>query len=209
MFSLEIEPMIPILPMHDVVQKEGMPSGKMIIFTGPSGVGKGALLKSLLQRHPELYLSISVTTRSPRAGEIDGKHYYFVNRNQFEEMVARSELLEWAEFAGNYYGTPRIPVEQQVSKGKCVLLEIELEGARKIRESFPSTLSIFILPPSLEELERRIRIRSLDSEEAIARRLCRAKEEVNAASEFNFQITNDNFDTALNCIEAALTASCC
>ncbi len=180
----------------------------MIVLTGPSGVGKGTLVRELLQRHPRLYLSISVTTRSPRPGEIDGKQYYFVSRNQFEQMVARIELLEWAEFAGNYYGTPRLPVEEKISQGKCVLLEIELEGARKIHEVFPSALRIFIGPPSLSELERRLRGRSQDSEEAIARRLRRAQEEINAAGEFDIQIINDKFEAALNHIEAAVLAEC-
>lgn len=180
----------------------------MIVLTGPSGVGKGTLVRELLQRHPRLYLSISVTTRSPRPGEIEGKQYYFVSRNQFEQMVARSELLEWAEFAGNYYGTPLVPVEEKISQGKCVLLEIELEGARKIHKVFPSALRIFIRPPSLSELERRLRGRSQDSDEAIARRLCRAQQELNAADEFDLQIINDNFEAALNHIEAAVLAEC-
>jgi guanylate kinase len=163
-------------------------------------------VRSLLQRHAELYLSISVTTRPPRPDEIHGKHYYFVSRSQFEQMVDSGKLLEWAEFAGNYYGTPRQPVEEQISQGKSVLLEIELEGARQVHQTFPLALRIFILPPSLMELEQRIRRRGQDSEEAITRRLLRAQAEINAADEFDFQIINDNFETALNCIEAALFA---
>ncbi len=193
------------MPTHSsATTKECPPGGRLIVLTGPSGVGKGTLVRSLLGRHPELYLSISVTTRSPRPGEIDGKHYYFVSRSQFEQMVTKGELLEWAEFAGNYYGTPRLPVEEQISQSKSVLLEIELEGARKIRKTFPLALRIFILPPSLKELEQRLRGREQDSEEAIARRLRRAQEEINAAGEFDFKIINDNFETALNDIEAAL-----
>lgn len=183
-----------------------MSKGRLIVLTGPSGVGKGTLLRSLLKRHPELYLSISVTTRSPRPGEIDGKNYYFVSRPTFERMVANGELLEWAEFAGNYYGTPRLPVEAQIKAGNCVILEIELEGARQIRKTFPNSLRIFILPPSLDELEQRIRGRGQDTEEAIARRLKRAHEEINAASEFDIQILNDDFDKAVDTIEAALFA---
>lgn len=184
--------------------KECPPVGKLIILTGPSGVGKGTLMRSLLQRHPELHYSVSVTTRSPRPGEIDGKDYYFVSRREFEQLVAAGELLEWAEFAGNYYGTPREAVINQVRSGKCVVLEIELKGARQIRASYPSAFSIFILPPSMNELEKRIRGRAQDSEEAIARRLHRAEEEISAADEFDLKIVNDDFETALNTIEAAI-----
>lgn len=184
--------------------KECPPVGKLIILTGPSGVGKGTLMRSLVQRHPELHYSVSVTTRSPRPGEIDGKDYYFVSRREFEQLVAAGELLEWAEFAGNYYGTPREAVINQVRSGKCVVLEIELEGARQIRASYPSAFSIFILPPSMSELEKRIRGRAQDSEEAIARRLHRAEEEISAADEFALKIVNDDFETALNTIEAAI-----
>jgi guanylate kinase len=178
--------------------------GKLIVFTGPSGVGKGTLLRSLLRRHPELYFSISVTTRAPRPGEVDGQHYYFVTRPQFEQMVAAGELLEWAEFAGNYYGTPRRPVEQQIQRGHWVVLEIEIEGARQIRQTFPDALRIFILPPSLQELENRLRDRATDSEQAILRRLKRAEAELEAADEFDFQVVNDNLEKALARLEAAL-----
>lgn len=187
-----------------VITKEYPYPGKLIIFTGPSGVGKGSLMRSLLQRHPELYYSVSVTTRSPRLGEMNGKDYYFISRSKFEQLVAAGEFLEWAEFAGNYYGTPREAVLNQIHSGKLVVLEIELEGARQIRASFPSALSIFILPPSFDELEKRIRSRAQDSEEAIARRLLRAQEEIQAADEFDIRIVNDDFETALNDIEAVL-----
>lgn len=199
--------MTQVLTIHNSATQECHQPGKLLVLTGPSGVGKGTLVRALLQRHPQLYLSISVTTRSPRSDEIDGKHYYFVSRSQFEQMVAQGELLEWAEFAGNYYGTPRQAVEEQIKAGKWVLLEIELEGARQIRSSFPHALRIFILPPSLAELEHRLRDRGQDSEEAIARRLRRAQEEITAASEFDFEIINDDLETALNSIEAVLFAS--
>jgi guanylate kinase len=187
-----------------------MKTGRLIVLTGPSGVGKGTLLRSLLQRHPELYYSVSATTRAPRPGEIEGKHYYFVSRNQFEQMVEAGELLEWAEFAGNCYGTLRRQVEEQIQQGKWVILEIELEGARQIRQNFSSALQIFILPPSVSELENRIRGRGQDSEVAIARRLNHAQAEIAAASEFHIQIINDDLEKALNSIEAAIftPASC-
>ncbi|MBW4522795.1 MAG: guanylate kinase [Scytolyngbya sp. HA4215-MV1] len=181
-----------------------MAKGRLIVLTGPSGVGKGTIVKALLQHHPDLYLSVSVTTRAPRVGELDGKNYYFVNRSQFERMVANGELLEWAEFAGNYYGTPRLSVEQQIQQGRCVLLEIELEGARQIRRTFPSALRIFILPPSMAELEHRLRSRGQDSDTAIVRRLQRAQAEIDAANEFDIQIVNDDLEKALRHVEAAL-----
>lgn len=144
-----------------------MARGKLIVLTGPSGVGKGTLLQALLNRHPELYLSISMTTRAPRLGEVHGKNYYFVSRTEFEQMVMSHQLLEWAEFAGNYYGTPRQPVEEQICQGNWVVLEIELEGARQIFKARPDTLGIFILPPSMAELENRLRSRATETEESI------------------------------------------
>lgn len=184
-----------------------MQVGKLIVLTGPSGVGKGTLLRVLLKRHPELYLSISVTTRQPRRGEIDGQHYYFVSRNKFEQMIAAGEFLEWAEYAGNLYGTPRTSVERQIQLGQSVILEIEVVGARKIYTTFPSALRIFILPPSLAELEQRIRCRGQDSEAAIAKRLSRAQAEIEAADEFDVLIVNDNLEKALTQIEAAIFSS--
>jgi guanylate kinase len=184
-----------------------MQAGKLIVLTGPSGVGKGTLLRSLLKRHPELYLSVSVTTRQPRPGEVDGKHYYFVSRDKFEQMVTAGELLEWAEYAGNYYGTPRLAVEQKIQLGQSVILEIEVVGARKIHKTFPTALRIFILPPTLAELEQRIRGRGQDSEDAIARRLSCAKAEIDAADEFDLQIVNGNLEKALLSIESAIFAA--
>ena len=180
--------------------------GKLIVLTGPSGVGKGTLLKRLLSQHPELCLSISATTRSPRPGELDGEHYWFVDSAAFSRMQENSELLEWAEFAGNCYGTPRKPVEEKIAQGEWVVLEIELVGARQIRQAFPEAIQIFILPPSLEELERRLRARGHDSEESIRRRLKRAAVEIDAASEFDIQVVNDDLDLALATIKEKLFA---
>lgn len=180
------------------------PPQNLIVFTGPSGVGKGTVLRALLNRHPELHLSISATTRSPRAGEVDQKHYYFLTRSQFETMVAQGEFLEWAEFAGNLYGTPRQPLLDRIAQGERVILEIELEGARQVRKTAPDALQIFITPPSIEELEVRIRKRGQDTDAAIARRLERAQVEIASAHEFDVQIMNDDFDTAVKMLEDVL-----
>ena len=180
--------------------------GRLTVLTGPSGVGKGTLMNQLLQRHPEIWVSISATTRPPRPGEVDGKHYFFYDRAGFADLIARGGCLEWAEFAGNCYGTPRQPVQAQLAAGRPVLLEIELEGARQVRKSFPDGLQIFLAPPppGLKELERRIRRRGMDAEEAIVRRLNRALEEMEARSEFDAIIINDDLDIALKQIEGLM-----
>jgi guanylate kinase len=176
-------------------------TGTLIVLTGPSGVGKGTLLKALLATHPELYLSVSATTRSPRAGEVDGVHYYFYARDSFEAAIQAGAFLEWAEFAGNYYGTPIASVKEQIERGRSVVLEIELAGARQVAKIFPNALKVFILPPSLSELEQRIRDRNTDAEAAIVRRLEQARVEIAAADEFDYQIVNDDFQTALDELE--------
>ena len=172
-------------------------TGRLIVLTGPSGVGKGTLLKALLERHPELYLSVSATTRSPRAGEVDGVDYYFYNRDRFEAKMQAGELLEWAEFAGNYYGTPIEPVRDRLELGHSTILEIELAGARQVAKIFPTALRIFILPPDLATLETRIRDRGTDTPEAIVQRLAQAQIEIAAKDEFDDRIINNDLPTAL------------
>ncbi|MGF1588381.1 MAG: guanylate kinase [Pleurocapsa sp.] len=178
--------------------------GKLIVITGPSGVGKGTLVKLLVQRHPQLRVSISATTRPPRPGETDGREYYFLNQPDFETAIADQELLEWAEYAGDYYGTPKQQVIQQLELGNSVLLEIELAGARAIANIFPAAKRIFILPPSIEELEQRIRTRGANSEESIAKRLVIAKQEIAASDEFEFKIVNNDLEKAIACLESII-----
>jgi guanylate kinase len=178
--------------------------GRLTVLTGPSGVGKGTLVALLRQRHPRLWLSVSATTRAPRQGEQEGEHYFFLSRQAFEEQVAAGGFLEWAEFAGNLYGTPRRPVEQHLEAGLPVLLEIELEGARQVRTTFPAGLQLFLKPPSFEELERRIRSRGTDSEEAIQRRLERARVELAAEGEFDASVVNGELEQALEALEALM-----
>ena len=167
---------------------------KLIIITGPSGVGKGTVVKELLDRNKDIWLSISATTRNPRIGEKDGENYYFLSDEKFKDMIDKKEFLEWAQFAGNYYGTPLSTVNEKIEKGFIVLLEIEVEGAKQIKEKFPKALSIFLLPPSKAELEKRIRNRGTEKEEAIDRRLSRADYEIASSDEFDFVLTNHDVD---------------
>ena len=179
-------------------------TGRLIVLSGPSGVGKGTLLKELLLRHPELYLSISATSRSPREGDVEGVHYYFYSRDRFEATIAAGAFLEWAEFAGNYYGTPIAPVQAQIDRGNSVILEIELAGARQVAKIFPTAIEIFILPPDLTTLEARIRDRGTDSAAAILSRLEQARVEIAAKDEFDYRIVNDDFQTALDELDGLL-----
>jgi len=167
---------------------------KLIILTGPSGVGKGTDVKEILGKEKKFWLSISATTREPREGEKDGENYYFLNQEKFKEMIEKNLFLEWAQFAGNYYGSPLSSVNEKIKKGFTVLLEIEVEGAMQIKEKFPESLSIFLLPPDKAELERRIRNRGTEKEEAIKKRLLRASYEISVSNQFDFELTNHNVD---------------
>ena len=163
---------------------------KLIIITGPSGVGKGTVVKELLDKDKDIWLSVSATTRSPRMGEKNGENYYFISDEKFKDMIDKKEFLEWAQFAGNFYGTPLSTVNEKIEMGFIVLLEIEVEGAKQIKQKFPESLSIFLLPPSKKELEKRIRNRVTEKEEAIKRRLGRAKYEIASSNKFDFVLTN-------------------
>ena len=167
---------------------------KLIILTGPSGVGKGTVVKEILGKDKNIWLSISATTREPREGEKEGENYYFLDKKKFEEMIEQNLFLEWAKFADNYYGTPLSSVNEKINKGFTVLLEIEVEGAKQIKQKFPNSLSIFLLPPDKTELERRIRNRGTEQEDAIKKRLLRANYEISVSNQFDFALINHNVD---------------
>jgi guanylate kinase len=167
-------------------------SPRLLVLSGPSGVGKSTVVRQLRAHHREIWLSVSVTTRFPRPGEVDGVHYQFVTDEQFDRLVAEDGLLEWAEFSGHRYGTPRAAVEQRLAAGVPVLLEIELQGARQVRRSVPDALLVFLSPPSWDELVRRLTRRGTEAPEVIDRRLATAREELAAEAEFDVTLVNTN-----------------
>ena len=167
---------------------------KLIIITGPSGVGKGTVVRDILKKDKNLWLSISATTRSPRKGEIEGVDYYFLTKTRFKQMIDEQLFLEWAEFADNFYGTPLSSIREKIENGFKVILEIEVEGANQVREKFPNSLLIFLLPPNKKELENRIRYRGTDDEASILSRLERADFEISSSINFDFQVTNNQVD---------------
>ena len=173
-------------------------SGSLYIVAAPSGAGKSTLVNALLAREPGIELSISHTTRPPRPGESDGEHYHFTTPEAFEELLQREALLEHALVHGFQYGTTRAAVEPVLAAGRDVLLEIDFQGARQVRRAMPAAVGIFILPPSREELERRLRKRAQDSDAVIARRLEGSREEIRHALEFDYVIVNDRFEQALD-----------
>lgn len=175
--------------------------GKLFVISGSSGVGKGTLLKKLLERNSELEVSISATTRNPRPGEVDGVNYFFTNKEEFKKAVENKEFLEWAEFNGNYYGTKQAWVERNLNKGKNLILEIETKGALQIKQKLPDAVLIFILPPSLEELEHRLRGRNTEDEETIQGRLHEVRREIECSKNYDYTIVNDDLERALTELE--------
>ncbi len=167
---------------------------RLTVLSGPSGVGKSTVVAHMRKAHPEVWLSVSATTRKPRPGERDGVQYFFVDDEQFDKLVANGELLEWAEFAGNRYGTPRRPVLDRLAAGQPVLLEIDLQGARQVRESMADARLVFLAPPSWDELVRRLTGRGTESPEVIERRLAAAKIELAAESEFDVTLVNTSVE---------------
>jgi len=181
-------------------------SGNLFIVSAPSGAGKSSLVKALLERDSAIRLSISYTTRAPRPGEVDGEHYHFVSCEAFQERLGKGEFLESAEVYGNYYGTSQPWIEGEMAAGRDILLEIDWQGAAQVRRLVPDAISLFILPPSIEELRRRLQGRGSDSEEVIARRMAAAREDVSHCLAFDYLVVNDRFDDAVDDLVAIVRA---
>ena len=172
--------------------------GMLLLYTGSSGVGKGTIMQELLKRDKNIRLSVSNTTRSPRNGEIDGVHYNFVTKEQFESLIKKDGYLEYAQYCGNYYGTPKQQVEDLLNQGYDVFLEIEVCGGLQIMEKYPDVLSIFVLPPSIDTLEKRLRKRNTENEETILERLGQAKREISFKDKYKYAVVNDKLEDAVD-----------
>lgn len=185
-----------------------MSRGKLLVLSGPSGAGKSTVVSKLMELRNDICFSVSATTRSPRQGEVDGVNYFFVSREQFETMIRTGALLEHAEYVGNCYGTPRAYVEQKLEEGMNVILDIEVQGARQVKDAAPDAILVFLIPPSLTELERRLRARGTESDEVIQGRLERARVECQADF-YQYIVINDDADVAAKELDAIITAAKC
>ncbi|MCD7835761.1 MAG: guanylate kinase [Lachnospiraceae bacterium] len=181
--------------------------GILIVVSGFSGAGKGTLMKKLLSTYDEYVLSVSMTTRAPREGEKEGVEYFFTDRDNFEKAIENNGLIEYAEYCGNYYGTPRRYVEEQLDAGRNVILEIEIQGALKVKQRFPETLLLFVTPPNAAELEKRLKYRGTEDEETIARRLARAYEEAEGIEAYDYIVVNDNLEECVRELHCLVNAS--
>ena len=186
-----------------------MRRGKTFIICGPSGVGKGTVVARLLASYPKLYFSVSATTRPPRPGEVDGKHYHFLSREQFQRWIDEDAFLEHAEFVGNLYGTPKLYVDKAMDQGRDVILDIEIQGAEQVHRRRPEAIRIYVAPPSWAELERRLIGRGTEDMEKVRRRLERGKEEFSVARDFDYFVINDTVDRAVEELRAILLAEHC
>lgn len=174
-----------------------MPQGRLFVVAGPSGAGKGTLIAELLRRYPTAWLSVSATTRRPRQGETDGTHYFFTGEKEFMKMVAAGDFLEWAEVHGKLYGTPRSRVDETLASGRDVILEIDVQGAKQVREKMPEAVTIFVIPPSSQVLEERLRKRGTEGEKELQRRLRNAEEESREKEEYRYVVVNDQLYRAV------------
>lgn len=181
--------------------------GLLVVVSGPSGVGKGTIMCPFMEQNHNIKYSVSATTRKPRPGEVDGVSYHFVTHERFEQMIADGEMLEYAMYGGNYYGTPRFAVEQELAAGHDVLLEIEVKGAQQVRRRCPEAVSVFILPPSFEELSHRLYGRNTESDEKIKERLEVARFEMGAAYDYDFVLVNDQIDAAVQQLAVIIQAA--
>lgn len=183
--------------------------GRTFIITGPSGVGKGTIIQELFARQPNLYFSVSATTRGPRPGEENGVHYHFISREQFEQWIQEDAFLEHAEYVGNCYGTPKKYVDEAMDRGEDAILDIEVQGAEQVYRKRPDTVRIFIAPPSWEELEHRLTGRGTESADKVRSRLARAKEEFRFAADYDYIVINNTVDEAVEEIRAIIRAEHC
>ena len=186
-----------------------MYKGKTFIISGPSGVGKSTVLKELFEDRDDLYFSVSATTRPPRPGEIDGVHYHFTDVDEFRKMISEDAFLEYAEYVGNFYGTPKKFVDAAMDQGRDVILDIEIQGAQQVCAKRPETVRIFIAPPSWAELERRLTDRGTDDEDKVQKRLLRAKVELKMADRYDYFVVNDTVDNAVFQLKSILCAEHC
>ena len=182
-----------------------MRHGNLFVISGPSGAGKGTLVARLVREVPDAWVSMSVTTRAPREGEVDGVHYRFASSEEFQQLVACDGLLEWATYGGNCYGTPRATVEEHIARGDQVILEIDVQGGFQVREKFPAAHLVFIEPPSLDVLEARLRGRGTESDEAIATRMETARVELSRKMEYDIRLVNDDLDEAVRALVGYVT----
>ena len=189
------------------MSSESAQKGILIVISGFSGAGKGTLMKKLLQTYDNYALSISMTTRQPRAGEQDGVEYFFTDKEQFEKKIEENGLIEYASYCGNYYGTPKAYVEEQLKAGKDVILEIEIQGALKVKEKFPEALLLFVTPPSAAELERRLVGRGTEEPEVIRKRLVRASEESEGIEAYDYIVVNDDLDVCVRELHGLVEAA--
>ena len=184
-----------------------MSKGILIVLSGFSGAGKGTLVKELMKTYDNYALSIPMTPRKPREGEVHGREYFFTERESFEEKIAQNGLIEYAEYCGNYYGTPRDYVEEMLAAGRDVLLEIEIQGMHKVKKMFPDMLTLFVTPPSIAELEKRLRGRGTETEEVIRKRLARAAEEAKGMEDYEYLVVNDDLQECVEEIHSIVKAA--